>query len=72
VLSPWNVWAWFLDLLGIPASEAAPASPSLKSDDDPGSFIDPNGFAPPEPLLESGQATSESGQDGGSAQDPNG
>ncbi len=68
------LWTWFLDLVGSPRTHPTNQVPPLKSEDDPGSFIDPNGLTvPTQPtgsLLDPN--ASEPGEDGGSVMDPDG
>jgi hypothetical protein len=74
VLQEW--WTWFLDLFGGQGSpeNSSGRTPPSKSEEDPGSMIDPNGLTvpiyPPGSLVEPTATEGES--DGGSMMDPNG
>lgn len=73
--SGWNfLWKWFTDLLGYPGSLPAPeGDPGFKSENESGSYIDPDGFAAEN---ESGSFIDPNGftadEDKGSMMDPNG
>ena len=73
--SGWDsLWKWFTGLLGYPGSLPSPeGNPDFKSENDSGSFIDPNGFAAEN---ESGSYIDPNGftadEDSGSMMDPDG
>lgn len=69
------VWQWFLELIGIaPASTELDPVPDWKSEEDPGSLIEPNSLAaptsPPGGLQE--PSTTQAEGEVGSVFDPNG